>query len=593
MITAVASVPTALFLVQLMPAALRLPSPEEMRAANEELQRRATELRRTEERFRQMADNIQEIFWILDVETKEVTYVSPAFERICELPVDWLYRNPMGYGELIHEEDRQQVLGALEQLEWSGRLDEEFRVVCPSGKVKWVRALGFTARDATGTIKNLVGTAQEITVRKEMEVAMRESEDRYRDIVEHSTDLICTHTLEGRLLSLNELPAKLLGYSREEMLNKAMSDFLLPEARGQFEQSMVDIQREGEIKGLMVIVGKNGERRIWEYHNTLRTEGVATPIVRGIAHDVTERKEAEKALRLSEEKFAKAFLMSPVEITITTLADGRFLEANESFERNNGFTREEVIGHTSLELGLWTQEKRAAVVKRIEEQGRIQDHELQFRSKSGTMRAKRYSAEKIEIGGKQCLLAVCSDVTLQKQVAEALRRSEEKFAKAFRNSPSIIWISTLEGSILLEINESFERQLGYERNELLGRSAQEIGLWMDAKEEETARSTLREHGQVRDREVRLRSKSGQQITVQISMEVIELAGEKCQLSVGQDVTAHKRVEEEFRSLAGQVLRLQDEERRKIARDLHDATGQNLVALATMLGNWAAPLRLDK
>src|SRR6266478_3047249 len=310
-VTAIASVPTALFLVNLMPKLLSLPSPDEMRAANVELSRRAAALRKTEERFRQMADNIREIFWILDPQTKDVSYVSPAFEQICELPLDSLYSNQASYRELIHHQERPRVLAELEKLQSTNRFDEEFRIVCPSGTVKWMRAIGFTAKDPVGNVTTLVGTAQEITARKEMEIVLRESEDRYRDLVEHSTDLICTHDLEGCLLSVNELPAKLLGYSREELLNKPMRDFLLPEARSQFDQSLSEIQKEGFVKGVMVVLTKTGERRIWEYHNTLRTHGVTAPIVRGIAHDVTDQRRVEKALRLSEEKFSKAFRCSP------------------------------------------------------------------------------------------------------------------------------------------------------------------------------------------------------------------------------------------------------------------------------------------
>jgi PAS domain S-box-containing protein len=275
-IIAVASVPTAVFLVRLVPTALSLPSAEELNAVNEELRQRAAALEESEERFRQMAENIQEIFWMLKPETKEVTYVSPAFEQICELPIDSLYSNPTSYRELIHPQDRQRVLAGLEKLESTNRFDEEFRILCPTGAVKWIRAIGFNAKDWSGKVRTLVGTAQEITARKEMEAVLRDSEDRYRDLVEHSTDLICTYNLKGRLLSVNELPAKLLGYSPEELLKKPMREFLLPEARAQFDESLISIQKVGFVKGLMVVLTKTGERRIWEYHNTLRTEGVAS-----------------------------------------------------------------------------------------------------------------------------------------------------------------------------------------------------------------------------------------------------------------------------------------------------------------------------
>ncbi len=589
-ITAIASVPTALFLVHVMPKVLSLPSPDEMRVANEELSRRAAALKKTEERFRQMADNIQEIFWILDPQTKGVSYVSPAFEQICELPLDSLYANPTSYRELMHPQDRPRVLAELEKLESTNRFDEEFRIVCPSRTVKWIRAIGFTAKDSAGNVTTLVGTAQEITARKEMEIVMRESEDRYRDLVEHSTDLICTHTLQGRLLSINELPVKLLGYSREELLNKPMRDFLPTEARAQFDQSLLDIQRDGFVKGLMVVLTKTGERRVWEYHNTLRTDGVTAPIVRGIAHDVTDQRRVEKALRLSEEKFSKAFHASPVEIVITTVEEGRLLDVNESFERNTGFTRDEVIGRNSLELGLWIKpEQRAAVVEEVKRNGGVRDREMRFRTKSGETRIKLFSAEPIVIAGKQCLLAVCEDITLRKQMEEELRLSEEKFSKAFRCSPTIVWISTLQEGRVLEVNETFERHCGYARDEIVGHTKLELELWIDLRERETLIDTVRRQGNARDHEVHFRTKAGQVVVILLSVELIELDGQQCLLTVGQDITDRKRAEQELQRLSGRLLRSQDEERRRIARDLHDSTGQDLVALATMLAQLRASI----
>ena len=111
---------------------------------------------------------------------------------------------------------------------------------------------------------------------------LEENEDWYRDLVEHSPDLLCAHDLEGRLLSVNPVPARLMGYSVEEMLRKRMRDFIDPQFRDQFDAYLREIERTGESRGLMPVVTRSGEQRILEYHSTLRTEGVATPIVQGI-----------------------------------------------------------------------------------------------------------------------------------------------------------------------------------------------------------------------------------------------------------------------------------------------------------------------
>src|ERR1700690_3548601 len=114
-----------------------------------------------------------------------------------------------------------------------------------------------------------------------------ENSDWERDLVEHSRDLLCIHDLEGRLLSVNPSPARLLGYSVEELLRIPMRDMVPPEFRPAFDAYLEKIAREGEAHGLLTLRTRSGEQLAWEYHNTLRTQGVEPPVVGGVAHDVT------------------------------------------------------------------------------------------------------------------------------------------------------------------------------------------------------------------------------------------------------------------------------------------------------------------
>ena len=195
----------------------------------------------------------------------------------------------------IHEDDRPHVAAKLEEVFERGHAELEARLLAASGEV---RHFHFTGKrmDVDGAAY-LVGTGIDVTERKRAAEALRESEDRYRDLVENSEDLLCTHDLEGNILSVNPAPARTLGYDQSEMLRMNIRDVLAPEVRAVFEDYLAVLRREGVARGLMTVQTKAGQRRVWEYGNTLRTEGVSRPIVRGMAHDVTDRLRAERAVR--------------------------------------------------------------------------------------------------------------------------------------------------------------------------------------------------------------------------------------------------------------------------------------------------------
>jgi len=137
---------------------------------------------------------------------------------------------------------------------------------------------------------------------KRMEVALQEIEDCYRDLLEHTKALLYINDLQGQFLSVNQEAVELLGYDKDSFLKMNIRDILMPEAKHEFEAYLNEIKGHGVAKGVMLVQTAMGEKRLLEYHNTLRTEGVTSPIVRGIAYDITERIQAEKAVkRLSQE----------------------------------------------------------------------------------------------------------------------------------------------------------------------------------------------------------------------------------------------------------------------------------------------------
>jgi PAS domain S-box-containing protein len=172
-------------------------------------------LRRSEERFQHMANNIQEIFWMMDANTQELTYVNRAYEELTGHSVGNLRANPSSYRELIHPEDRIRVLSKLREVLGSGVLDEEFRFIRADGAVRWVWAKGFPAR-ANGVTRWLVGTAQDITSRKQAEMqitqhldaaeaARAETEALRRSTLALSQNLAMDSVLDTLLQCISEL----------------------------------------------------------------------------------------------------------------------------------------------------------------------------------------------------------------------------------------------------------------------------------------------------------------------------------------------------------------------------------------------------
>ena len=188
----------------------------------------------------------------------------------------------------------------------------------------------------------LVATVRALLRLRSVEAALAASEDRYRDLVENSQDLICTHDLEGRLLSVNATAARVTGYSREALLTMNLADLISPNARDGFATYLEKIRTKGAASGQMCISTKAGKTRWWEYHNTLRTEGVADPLVRAMAQDITERKQMEEALAKTEARFRATF--EQVAVGIAHLApDGRWLRVNQKLCEIIGYTREELL----------------------------------------------------------------------------------------------------------------------------------------------------------------------------------------------------------------------------------------------------------
>ena len=186
--------------------------------------------------------------------------------------------------------------------------------------------------------------------------------------------------------------------------------------------------------------------------------------------DITERKQAEDALRESEEKFSKAFRSSPDMIVITTVKDGTFVEVNDSFTENTGYTRKEVIGRRADELNIWVnKEDRLRMIGLLKEQGKVCQEEYEFRMKSGKIRLWLFSAEQINIGNEECIISITIDITERKEMEETLRFSDAAF-KSIHESV----IATDTNFTITHWNEISEQIYGIKASQATGKTLQNV-----------------------------------------------------------------------------------------------------------------------
>jgi formate hydrogenlyase transcriptional activator len=272
--------------------------------------------------------------------------------------------------------------------------------------------------------------------------ALNENTDWSQDLVEHSQDLRCIHDLQGRLLAVNPAPARVLGYSVEELLKIPMRELIVPEFRPDFDAYLKDIAITGESHGWMGVVTRSGEQRIWEYHNTLRTEGVASPIVRGMARDVTEQRRAEQLAREANELLRNQARENERTIRelklFRTLVDQsndaikvidpetlHFLDVNEKACSELGYNREEMLslGVFDIDPGA-TQSVTTKIKKELRKSGSIVIERL-YRRKDGSTFPVEVSMRWVRLE-RDYIVTIARDLTERKQSEEALRTSERR-----------------------------------------------------------------------------------------------------------------------------------------------------------------------
>ena len=410
-----------------------------------------------------------------------------------------------------------------------------------------------------GGVLHVLSAGVDITARKEAEAEvqlahekLRQSEERFGKAFYSSPAMMAiTRLSDGRFVTVNEAFLRAIGYREDEVVGRTGKELNLHTTPEQREIFLQGIAEHGFVRDHELVVRSKDGRLLTLLASGERTEIDGTPHLLSVALDITARKEteaklleSERRLRESEARFGQVFQASPVLMTVARLEDGKFIEVNPAFMEHLGLKREEIIGRDSRDLGLWVDlDARADFFRKVKEHRAARNVECQVRTPRGTSHTMLISGEIIEINREPHLLTFALDITDLKRVEQTLRESEARFSTAFQASPLIMSVAKPEDTRLLEVNEAFIRFVGLPREQIIGRTFDELGLWVRSEERGRFYRLLGRGRLVRNFEALMRVHDGELRNLQVSAELLEINGETHLLTFAVDVTEQRRAEQ--------------------------------------------------
>ncbi|HZO99558.1 MAG TPA: PAS domain S-box protein, partial [Terriglobia bacterium] len=332
------------------------------------------------------------------------------------------------------------------------------------GRIRWNYSTKVPIKDKNGQIMGIVGIGRDVTDLMEAQRALRESEQRFRDMFENANDAIYTADLSGNFTSANRAGERLTGYSREELLCLNISQIVVPERRGQIEAIMAGMLHERRASSFETeISAKDGRRVLLEVNAVLMSGSGGPSGVMGIVRDITERKRTEERL------LYQANLLANISDAVIATDDRLVLTAwNPAAEAVYGWKAEEVIGRPAAEVFRteFVSMTREEAVRRRDEVGRVQAEVVQFHKDGHPIRIDATTiALKDPKGRISGYLSLNRDISERKRVEEQLRLQ----AAALQSAANGIVLTDKMGRILW-VNPAFTTLTGYSAEQSMGRN---------------------------------------------------------------------------------------------------------------------------
>jgi PAS domain S-box-containing protein len=507
-------------------------------------------LSESELRYRTLISNLPE--YVIVHMNGKIVYFNDEVLRTSGYTAHEIYNNSLFM--FVDPADREKIVKLMKNRKNGGEIPEsEVNIKMKNGekRINIIRTskITFDKHEAFLTI------LLDITQLRETQKQIATSEMKYRSILETATDGFCILDPDTNILEVNDSMVKMTKYSREELLRMKTCDLeigLLPDESAKRRKTLLEAgQTKFESKYRLK------DNSIIEAEVSVKYLNIDGPKLYCFAHNITERQNTLNALRISEDKFSKAFLTSPDAVAINRLSDGKYLEINNGFTAHTGYTYEDIQGKTPLDINLWVDhEDRAKLFNLLKDNDSISNFESRFKDKSGKIGYGLMSIAKIEINGEKCMMSFVRDITERKEAEEQLKLQ----AKLIESAKDSIFLYNMEGEVVYA-NEISCIAHGYSHEEILKLRLTDLDVDLNPTMEKEIFNKLTEIGFI-TLETRHKRKDKSIFPVDVSAQLITRESGNFILSVERDIT--ERVQ------ASEALKESEDRYRNIIEYIPDA-----------------------
>ncbi|MBA3045823.1 MAG: PAS domain S-box protein [Euryarchaeota archaeon] len=518
-------------------------------------------LQESERKYRLLSENFSDVIWTMDFDGR-FQYVSPSVEKLRGYTVDEamsqdIYQVLMPEGIALFEREMAELLQSLQD---GTELPEskifELEQPCKDGSTVWAESSVSLMYDETGTSMGIQGISRDVTERKKAEEALRESEEKYRTLIQGTHEIIQSVALDGKFLFVNKTWHDLLGYSEEELKQITLFDIIHPDSLEHCSQLFNEVISG---KSLTQIEAKFKTKE----GSTIYVEGNVIPRyskgrltgTQGFFRDITERKKVEDALKSSQSQLTEA-------MNIAHLVDWEFDVATGIFTFDDRFyalygTTAELEGGNRMPAGVYAKEfvhpDDVCVVadetnKAIQatDPGYVSQVEHRIIRRDGEIRhiVVRIGITKDENGRTIKAHGANQDITERKKMEDALRENEDRLRTFYENTTIGIYRTTPDGRILMA-NPAHLKLLGYSSFEELSKRNREVDGYEPGYSRQMFKETIEREGRFIGHEAQWKKRDGTVIWVRENAVLFRNKDGKVDFYEGtlEDITERKKMED--------------------------------------------------